>query len=565
MAKATRSRRPLASDLSPEVRWFLESRNLALPTIVPRVRTPEPRNVKGAVFDPDRVDRVLTALRALRHTKGKWAGRPLEMAPVQVAYFIAPVFGWVAPDSEGVPRRIIRDAYFEMPRKGAKSTVAGGLGMVLAFADGEAGAEVIFGAASRDQAGAAFKPLVALARGSQVLRDAGVVATKSEIVQQSSGSVCKVVSSLGALSHGLNVHGGIVDELHVHKNDSLMEAIETGTGARSQPLVITITTADDGKPNTIYARKREFVERVAAGTLKSPTTYGVVFAADDDDDPFAESTWIKANPLYPVTPSPEFMRAAADKAKGSPAALASFQRLHLGLRTKQTTRFIELAEWDRNRGLVDEVGLKGRVAFGGLDLGNVADLTALCWLFPDGAGYDALWRFWLPEDRMAALDKRTAGAMSGWVKGGWVKTTPGATTDYDFVIAQAVRDLRSFRALEVGFDPWNANQLTKQLQSERAPLVEVRQGYASLSPALKECKRLLAAGTPSKPLLRSGANPVMRWMTDNLTVAMDPSGNVKPDKATAADKIDGWSALVTAMSRAMHYRLRKSAYSQETG
>lgn len=68
MVSRTRSRR--AADLSPEVLWYLESRGYDAPTCVPLIRTPEPRNVKGAVFDPDLVDRVIRALGALRHTKG---------------------------------------------------------------------------------------------------------------------------------------------------------------------------------------------------------------------------------------------------------------------------------------------------------------------------------------------------------------------------------------------------------------------------------------------------------------------------------------------------------------
>ena len=58
---------------------------------------------------------------------------------------------------------------------------------------------------------------------------------------------------------------------------------------------------------------------------------------------------------------------------------------------------------------------------------------------------------------------------------------------------------------------------------------------------LKDILRLVLGGR-----YRHGGNPIMRWMTDNLAVAMDPSGNVKPDKSKAADKIDGWSACVTA-------------------
>jgi phage terminase large subunit-like protein len=95
-------------------------------------------------------------------------------------------------------------------------------------------------------------------------------------------------------------------------------------------------------------------------------------------------------------------------------------------------------------------------------------------------------------------------------------------------------------------------------------MVEVRQGFASMSPPLKEIQRLLKAGTVKEPLLRHGGNKVARWMVDNLAVAIDASGNVKPDKSKAADKIDGISALTTAMAKAMHRQPpRKSIYEDD--
>ena len=555
----TRSARRPAAELSPEVLWFLDSRGFAPPKCTPKIRTPEPRTVRGARFDPARVDRALRALRALRHTKGKWAGRPLEPSSEQVAYIIAPVFGWVQPDRspdarKGAMVRIIRDAYVEMPRKGAKTTLVSGLAMILGFADGEPGAEVILGAASRDQAGQAFKPLAQLARSSSVLRDAGVKATKVDITQASSGSFVKAVSSRGDLAHGANVHAGLVDELHVHKSPDLLEAIESGTGARSQSLVFIITTADDGQTTSIYAQRRDFIEKLANRTLKAPATYGVVFAADDDDDPFAETTWAKANPLYPVTPSKAFMEAAADKAKANPVALASFLRLHLGIRAKQDKRFLDLGRWDRNRSVVDELRLAGRPAFGGLDLASVSDLTALAWVFPDedAGGYDVLWRFWMPEAALPALDAATSQNASGWVKEGWVKLTPGDVTDYDFVKAQIVSDLDDFDVAAIGYDRWNSSQLVIDLEEkEGAPMVKVGQGFQSMSAPLKEIDRLVRAGTTRRPLLRHGGNPVARWMADNLRVASDAAENVKPDKAKSMDKIDGIAALTMATAVAM--------------
>lgn len=548
----TRSKR-ISAELSPEVLNYLETRGIPIPDRPPLIRTPEPRAVRGAAFDPERVDRVIKAVGLLRHTKGKWRGRPLELAPVQIAYIVAPIFGWVRKDSSGVWRRIIRDAYIEMPRKGAKTTLASALAMYLAFADGEGGAEVLLGAASRDQAGAAFKPLAALAKSSRVLQDAGVVALKTEIRRDSDGSVCKTVSSRGDLAHGANVHGGLVDELHVHRSPDLLEAIESGVGARTQPLVIIITTADDGQTTSVYAQRRGMIEKLANRTFKAPAMYGIVWAAADNEDPFAESTWIKANPLYPETPTREFMEGAANKAKTNPVAKASFLRLHLGIRAKLDKEYLSLQRWDRNASIVDEEKLRGRVAFGGLDLSSVSDLTALSWVLPDEmGGYDTLWRFWMPESALEPLDAATARSASTWVKDGWLRLTPGDVVDYDFVKAQIVRDLARFDVQAIGYDRWNSSQLVIDLEDkEGAPMVRVGQGFAALSAPLKEVDRLVRAGTARNPMLRHGGNPVARWMASNLRVAMDAQGNVKPDKAKSMAKIDGMSALVTAMSVAM--------------
>jgi phage terminase large subunit-like protein len=159
------------------------------------------------------------------------------------------------------------------------------------------------------------------------------------------------------------------------------------------------------------------------------------------------------------------------------------------------------------------------------------------------------------------LDRRTAGSASVWVRQGWLHTTDGNVTDYEAVKAQILRDLGEFQVLELAYDPWNATDLVNRLVAEGAPMVQVRQGYGSLSAPLKEVKRLLAESTTAQPMLRHGGNPVARWMVDNLAVAMDAAGNVKPDKANASEKIDGVSALVTAMARAMHHQPpRRSAY-----
>src|SRR4029077_19388399 len=119
-----------------------------------------------------------------------------------------------------------------------------------------------------------------------------------------------------------------------------------------QPLICFITTADSGRRHTPYDEKRTRIEKLANGALKDPTTYGVIFAAEASDDPFVEATWIKANPGYGKSPTKRFMIEAARKAQDSPEDLASFQRVHLGLRTKQEFRSLDMSAWDRNASIV---------------------------------------------------------------------------------------------------------------------------------------------------------------------------------------------------------------------
>jgi phage terminase large subunit-like protein len=534
--------------MSPEVENYLITRGIAFPDCPPRFKTPEPRNVKGAVFDGERVDRVLMAFGLLRHVSGQWAGLSLKPDPWQIAYLLAPVFGWVQWDKDSNSYvRIIRTMYADVPRKNGKSTILGGIALYMMAADGEPGAQVVCAATSEHQAGFVFNPIKQLAEKSPALKRHTKTVLK-KVIHPKSGSYIEVVSSVADAQHGANIHCAVIDEIHVHKTPDLVETIETGTGSRRQPLVAMITTADSGKKNTIYSRKREYIEQLARGAIKDPSTYGVVWAADAMDDPFIEATWKIANPGYGISPTRAYLKSAAAQAQQSPADLAKFQRLHLGLRTKQETKYLNLEVWDRNGSLVDESKLAGRKAFGGLDLASTSDLCALAWLFPIDSGFDAIWRLWTPEENLVNLDKRTAGAATVWVREGRLVLTPGNVADYDFIRAQINRDREKFNVQGLAYDPWNSSQLVNDLVSDGAPMIKTRQGLVTLSAPTKELQRILLEGTNEKPMFRHGGNPAVRWQVDNFSVAMDAAGNVKPDKANSADKIDAVSAAINALS-----------------
>jgi len=552
--------------LSPEVAWYLtEHRGLPLPTCPPTWKTPEPKQLTSAKFDAARVDRVLDAFGLLQHTQGQWAGKPLDPDSWQIAYILAPVFGWVRRDKDsGRLVRVVNNLYVEVPRKNGKTTLAGGIGIYLTCADGERGAQVVSAATTTKQARLLFDPVRQLARHSPALAEY-VQPYATRIVHEPTSSYMEVVSSVADALHGGNIHGGLIDELHVHKNAELLDAIETGTGSRTQPLVVIITTADDGRTDTVYARKRGYIEKLAQRVLKDTSTYGVVWCADKADDPFAETTWRKANPGYGVSPTRSYMRRKAKAAQNAPAELSSFMQLHLGLRERPESSYVDLDVWDRNAGIVIESQLVGEVAYGGLDLSATSDLCSLCWLFPDGdGGYDVLWRHWVPERAYDRLSLRTVRAADAWRRDGYLTVTQGDSVDYGFIRAQINADRERFDVRTIGYDRWNSSQLVNDLTSDEAPMVQLGQGYASMSAPLKQIGHVLLDGTALRPRFRHGGNPLMRWQTNNLAVRIDAAGNVKPDKENSEDKIDGWSAAVDAM--AMHMSAepeRRSAYEDD--
>jgi phage terminase large subunit-like protein len=142
-----------------------------------------------------------------------------------------------------------------------------------------------------------------------------------------------------------------------------------------------------------------------------------------------------------------------------------------------------------------------------------------------------------------------------WARGGFLILTPGNVIDYDFIRKQ-INDLAErFQIAELGYDPWNATQLATQLQGDGLTVVPVRQGFASLNAPSKELEKLVVG-----KLIRHGGNPVARWCASNVAAAMDPAGNIKPDKARSTEKIDAIVALIIALSRSMLYSKLESVY-----
>lgn len=528
----------------------------------PAVLASQADQAEGARFDVDRVKKALKALAEFRHTKGRWArdGRRLRLGegldPWQVVWVIAPVFGWVAFDVElDCEVRVVRTVWVEVPRKAGKSTLSSGLANVLLLADGETGAEVYAAAASKDQAGRVFEDAKTMCLTSANAKRK-VQALAGVIKAPGTGGIFRALSKIAETAHGLNVHGAIVDEVHVHKKRDLIDAIETGTGAREQPLIIFITTADEATEGSIYDEKHTYTRNCANAIIEDPSHYGVVWAADPKDDPFAESTWRKANPGLGVTPTVSYLRKEAKKAKSTPTYFPTFCRLHLNLRMRDQARLVDMRQWDDAQGPCDLSLLRGRRAWGGFDLAAVSDISAW-WLGVDspkpGVELEMFWRFWLPEDAVDDLVKKTQVPIRQWIDDGWITITDGNVVDYTAIRDAALEDCKPLAMQRVSYDRMFAGQMVQEIDKElkRVEIVPVAQTFYGSGPAVKELQRLLGSGAEKrKPRMLHGPNPVARWMASVVEAKNDGQDNlrlVKPDRAKSGSRIDGMSAMVTGL------------------
>lgn len=514
---------------------------------------------KGVTFDADAVERVLRFFLLLRQTIGRWAGQRFVLLDWQVRWIIAPVFG-IKHRATGL--RVFRTVWVEIPRKNGKSTLCAGVALYLLMADREPGAQVFAAAGDRTQAGLVFGPARQMALGSpEIAKRLGKAGIRRALIEHPvTGSIFRALSSDGARQHGLNVHGAIVDEVHVHKTPDLIDALETGTGSREQPLVLFITTADDGADGSVYATKREYLEGIVGGHITDPTFYGLVFGADPTVagfDPFSDETLHAANPGADVTVLMDYLRAKATEARQSPAQLNRYLRLHLNIRTKQTTRWIPLDNFDATRQLVDDAEWKGQLARCGLDLSSTTDFTAyIARGTTTDNGIPVRMLCWVPEERVDDLERRTGMPLRLWHDQGWLRFTEGNVVDYARVRADIIadRDALGYEIGSMGYDPWNASETVIMLEDEGIQMVPVRQGYANLSAPTKALERLIMGSTPKAPLVRTGSNPVLRWMVDCAEVRQDDNGNlkpVKPDRNKSAKRIDGVVGWIMAEREAM--------------
>ena len=477
-------------------------------------------------FDEAAADFVCGFIECLPHIKGEWArqGRTIDLEPWQ-CFILCTVFGWKRADGT----RRFRTAYTEVARKNAKSTLSSGVGLYMLVGDGEPGAEVYSGATTRDQARIVWDDARRMAQKTATFRELGIK-THAHAITNDDGGSFKALSAEAKNLDGLNIHCAIIDELHAHRTREVWEVLETGTGARAQPLLWAITTAGSDRSGICY-EQRGYVLKILNRAVEDETYFGIVYSLDDGDDWADERNWGKANPNLGVSAKLDDLQRKAKKALQQTAAQPGFLTKHLDQWVNADQAWMDMRKWDAcGDPTLDIQDFRGEPCWLGVDLASKTDIAALTALFARD-GKRQLFRWcWVPEE---TVEGSTNSQYPGWAIEGRLRQTDGATTDLD-AIADQIRDLsKEFDLRSVAFDPWQALKTMQELQAEGIPVVEYRNTIGNLSEPMKQFEADVLDGK----IVHEGC-PLVAWQVSNVVCHLDQKDNVMPRKERAENKID---------------------------
>lgn len=507
---------------------------------------------RGLHFDKAAAQRAIDYFRhVLRLNGGEFEGQPFELLDWQ-QFIVGSLMGWKGADGW----RRFRVAYVETAKGSGKSPLAAGLGMYGLTSDDEPRAEIYAAATKKDQAMVLFRDAVAMVQLTPALKtrlkSSGTGENVWNLAYLEKGSFFRPISADDGQS-GPRPHMSLIDEVHEHRNNQVIEMQRAGTKSRRQALIFMITNSGSNKTGPGW-QYHDYAAKVAAGVLQDDSFFGYVCALDEKDDPFHdEKCWAKANPSLQGAniPGLKYLREQVTEARGMPGKEALVRRLNFCQWTDAANPWISADIWLGAQREFDWRSLRGRRAWAGLDLSSTTDLTGLVlYVAPEleGEPWHMVPFCWLPDEDLRRKEDTDRVPYTAWRSAGYLETTPGRAISKLAVLKRLVEISQVFDLQAVAYDRWRIEDL-KQLAADNEitlpAMVPYGQGYKDMSPAIEAFETALLNSQVVHP-----GNPVFTWCAANAVTVSDDAENRKLSKEKATGRIDLMVAAVMAVGAA---------------
>lgn len=539
-------------------------------------------------FDDEEAKRPITFIQSLVHTKGEWANNKIILEPWE-QFIIASIFGWRRKENK---LRRFKKAYIQVSRKNGKTTFASGIGNYSFFCDKEAGVEIYYIATKKDQAKIAWSESERQIRKAKALNNEAITykQTSTIIKKKDTASKSKPLGKDSTTEDGLNPHLVIVDEYHAHPDNELLNVLESGMGARRQPLTFIITTAGFDKTSVCFS-EYEYAKQILQGSLNNDEYFCIIYEPDNikdiwifmseykeklnnnqntqEQEELINNIIFQANPNINISVKDSYLKSRLFEGLDKPVQRTDILTKNLNVWTQASEVWISSDRWIKSyiHQNINISELKGKKACIGLDLATTRDIASyvLCFDSIDNGPYILLPRFFMPKENIRQRSKEDRVPYELWASQGLITLTNGDIIDFDIIESSILQDSAYFEIIEIAYDPWKAIEIVTHLESEGFKMEQVRQSFAV--GGLSEGTSLFEKTIDERKLLH-GNNPVLNWMISCCEVKTDGRDNylpVKPDRRRTYKRIDGVVASIMALHRVIknHFEDTKSIYESE--
>lgn len=497
-------------------------------------------------FDANDVDRHLNFIALIPLIDLEFAKKLINIQSWQ-SFLVAMIYGWKYKDNN---HRKYKKVYLQIARKNSKTTTSSILSIDNAVMDAVSGGQVIFAATSLDQAKLCFSMAKRMCDELKLMYKSsfGKVCNtwRSSVEFTNTATIMKPVSNDPQGTEGMGAKMAIVDELHVHNNDELLNSIAKGMVVHSSPLLVMITTAgynkSDGAPAYQYY---EYSKKVLDGTIIDEVLLPMIFELDEEDDWKDEKNWYKANPLLPLSPKIDALRAEFVSAINMGGAKeVDFKIKHLNMWVDSAVTWISKEKFvsgqvDKDKypfvftdsGIVSKKDGSKIVARAGLDLASVYDFTSLCVEIEYDNVYYVLWKYYLPENTVKSHSNESYRV---WAREGHITVTNGNATDYAYIKKDIIDMYEKGWIDNVYYDRFNSSQLVIELSENGIPMVKMGQGFLDMNMPTKSLEHSILESN-----VQHGNNPVTIWMMGNVKILYNENNDQKISKKHSQGKVDG--------------------------
>lgn len=498
-------------------------------------------------FDQEEANNFKKFIEKLNLPKGK-KGQKIKL----IEYQLKIATDIIATKRKSDNLRRYREVFITIARKNAKSFIAAIIILYLFFTDDEMGQENIVAANSREQADNIYNMIEYMIRTNKTLmKHCTIVNSRRRILRKATDSFIQIVSSDTSKLDGFNPYIAAVDETHEDKTGGEnYTKLQTGQGARDDPIIMSITTASNGMDeHNLEYQKYQYALKVQSGEVKDDSFYAAIYRADDDCDIEDEEQWIKANPGIDLLPGgfrkSDELRRLSMQAKVMPALIPGFRRYYLNQHViLEAERAINMKYWNDTGNIFHDLEiLKGRACYAGLDLSINKDFTALVLVFPIDDYYYILPYLFKPADTLIDDGKIDKFPYETYAKQNHMIATKGDFVNFRYV-RQIIGELnKEYDIKEIAFDKFSSAGIASDLQNDGFIMIDHIQGFG-FSPTIADFYDLLYDNN-----LKHNNNPVFNWMAENTIAKENPTGKLMFDKQKG--KIDGIIAMLMGLTRAI--------------